>query len=342
MSPILEKVHPDLIMRAPSPDSDPTEASGEHAISDVAAQIFETPALPLSVVLRILKHCLVFENQVIHAVSRLDPHQPPAQVPFNRLQKECFHHRLVVGQAGVSIVAAANPNRMLAPLLVCRAWHLLGSHLFYGENTNTAASRRTSVVAWLSQAVRLKTLGVYLSESDPNQARRKHEPRGGDAGVDHIYCLRGLEGVTFWDFDKWLSGGNKQHPVRDFLFVVDVNSAVRRPKTREDEELSQLRNLALVLEGFEPSEAMWDMLTAFFERKKAVSEGDGDPSDHATKNDSRGDAGTESAHGSDVGRVGVEARPRPGRSTSRHHVCSEDMEEAFARWHAEEVLKERA
>lgn len=84
-------------------------------------------------------------------------------------------------------------------------------------------------------------------------------------GLDYIQCLRGLKSVEFWDFAKWLEMGarGKYYLVRDFTFIMDVNNAVRRPKTDHESYLSQLRNLAPLLPGHEAQEEDWQILEKF-------------------------------------------------------------------------------
>lgn len=90
--------------------------------------------LPPGLQLRILYHALVFRDDVVHAISRLDPHAAPAEVPRNVSGAASFLHRLHVGREPVSLTHAARPGDVLAPLLACREWLVWGCHLFYGLN----------------------------------------------------------------------------------------------------------------------------------------------------------------------------------------------------------------
>ncbi|KAH6982079.1 hypothetical protein BKA56DRAFT_616176 [Ilyonectria sp. MPI-CAGE-AT-0026] len=105
--------------------------------------------------------------------------------------------------------------------------------------------------------------------------RRKHEPRGiirymtertteqpnyrrfrslrNLQGLDYIHMLRGMELVTFLDYDLWIERRTKT-PVRDHTFVVDVNNAVRRPKAAEDLRLSRFGYLAPLLDHYRACE----------------------------------------------------------------------------------------
>ncbi|KAF4339403.1 hypothetical protein FBEOM_6688 [Fusarium beomiforme] len=134
-------------------------------------------------------------------------------------------------------------------------------------------SRRTLDLAYLPEACRLKSVAIHLPESSKEYMRRKHEAphiveflaektKGQPnfrrfralrnlQGVDYLYCLRGIQELTFWDYDKWRTYGTKM-PVRDWTFVRDINEVVRREKTADDEHFSQLRYLAPVMEGCRP------------------------------------------------------------------------------------------
>lgn len=105
--------------------------------------------------------------------------------------------------------------------------------------------------------------------------RRKHEPRGivrymaektteqpnyrrfrslrTLQGLDYIHMLRGMEMVTFLDYDQWIERKTKT-PVRDFTFVMDVNNAVRRPKVAEDLRLSRFGYLAPLVDRYRACE----------------------------------------------------------------------------------------
>jgi hypothetical protein len=80
-------------------------------------------------------------------------------------------------------------------------------------------------------------------------------------GLDYLHCLRGLRGVTFWDYDKWCAKVGKV-AVRDWSFIQDVNNSVRRDKLPEDEHFSNIRNLAPLM-GYKPSVALAATLEAF-------------------------------------------------------------------------------
>lgn len=130
------------------------------------------------------------------------------------------------------------------------------------------ASRRTTPLAYFPEAIRLRDLSIHVRESSSKVLRRKHEPRALVSfmkqktkkqpnsrlhrslrtlqGLDYLHCLRGLDEVSFWDYDVWLQK-EKKRCVRDFTFVSDVNNAVRRPKEGQDRRWSQIENLAPLL-----------------------------------------------------------------------------------------------
>jgi hypothetical protein len=143
-------------------------------------------------------------------------------------------------------------------------------------------SRRTHDLALLTEARRLKSIAIYLPESSESYMRRKHEPphiiahmanktklqpnfRKARAlrtlqGVDYFYCLRGVQEITFWDYDKCTTG--QKVPVRDWTFVRDINESVRREKTHDDAHFSELRYLAPILDGLRPSTNLARILEA--------------------------------------------------------------------------------
>ncbi|KAH7319713.1 hypothetical protein B0I35DRAFT_478038 [Stachybotrys elegans] len=147
------KLHPLLRLRAPygsdlitqddwdnqSDTSDDSSTSGEDS-QDQMERVkapFPWEKLPLEIQVKVLEIVLVFPDEVVHAISRLDPHISPTedQLAHNRDGTVCLLHRFHVGGRSVSLTYATNPQTLLAPLLVCRSWHFLGCHLFYGKNT---------------------------------------------------------------------------------------------------------------------------------------------------------------------------------------------------------------
>ena len=102
--------------------------------------------LPLEVQKRILEHLLIFPGNVVHALSRFDPDCPPypgreppvpdrEELPRNQSGQHALPRRFHIGDGPVSLHYATMPNILLAPLLVCKWWCFLGTHIFYGRNT---------------------------------------------------------------------------------------------------------------------------------------------------------------------------------------------------------------
>ncbi|KAH7175692.1 hypothetical protein EDB81DRAFT_770638 [Dactylonectria macrodidyma] len=77
---------------------------------------------------------LVYEGEPVHAISRLDPYRIPREVPINSSGDQALMHRFHIGKRKVSLSFAANPQALLAPLLVSREWNYIGANLFYSQN----------------------------------------------------------------------------------------------------------------------------------------------------------------------------------------------------------------
>ncbi|EHK23689.1 uncharacterized protein TRIVIDRAFT_63893 [Trichoderma virens Gv29-8] len=367
-SPVLKKIHPDLNLRKPTraelqadllrremPRSSNIPADNTPG-SDMLRSDTPRKQIPGDIQFKILRCLLEFQGKVVHAISRLDPYHPASAVPMNRYQRPSFFHRLHVGRAPVNITFAPNPNVFLAPLLgrfakgiranVQRLQHIeilwIGSqHLTFAINDRGKyTSRRTFSLVWLPEAIRLKTIGVYLPESSEMYMRRNHEPRGINhhmkcksklqpnfrgfrslrtvQGMDYVYCLRGLDQIEFWDFDRWLDTQQRKQPVRDWHFIMDVNNAVRRPKDVKNRSRSQLRNLFPLLNSFIPSEEDWAVLLRGLgsheaegpqgsrpespEAETSIVTGDTSPeSSSDTDSDADSDSDSDSSPGSDSG-----------------------------------------
>ncbi|KAF9768783.1 hypothetical protein IL306_013879 [Fusarium sp. DS 682] len=142
------KTHPHLKLRAPTDEEEAEALKGETEActprSDCGAllpcdeeeiQPFRFRDLPRKVQLKILSYVLVFKGEVIHAISRLDPYYEPSSEHVNCNQRLSLLHRFHIGNEKVSLtLGTIHPQKLLAPLLVCKEWHLLGSTLFYGAN----------------------------------------------------------------------------------------------------------------------------------------------------------------------------------------------------------------
>ncbi|GAO18622.1 hypothetical protein UVI_02062140 [Ustilaginoidea virens] len=136
-------------------------------------------------------------------------------------------------------------------------------------------SRRTQPLMWLPEAIRLKTIKIYLPESSERYRRRRHEPSGVVGfmeritqrqpnyrmyrclrtlqGLDYVYCLRGIKKISFWDYTT------KYH-IRDTTFQLDVETTVKQPKTADDDQRSQVRNLAPLLANYDPPNILWQVM----------------------------------------------------------------------------------
>ena len=128
---------------------------------------------------------------------------------------------------------------------------------------------------WLPEAIRLKTIKIYLPESSERYRRRRHEPSGVVGfmeritqrqpnyrmyrclrtlqGLDYVYCLRGIKKISFWDYTT------KYH-IRDTTFQLDVETTVKQPKTADDDQRSQVRNLAPLLANYDPPNILWQVM----------------------------------------------------------------------------------
>ncbi|KAM0217215.1 hypothetical protein ACHAQD_000132 [Fusarium lateritium] len=237
-------------------------------------QPFRFNDLPDDIQVKILRIVLVFDGEPVHAVSRLDPYYEPDSDHLNCNQQTSLLHRFHIGREQVSLTfGTIHPQKLLAPLL----------RLTYEiDQKHKYTSRRTDDLAPLTEARRLKSIAVYLPESSKQYMRRRHEPphivahmadktelqpnfRKARAlrtlqGVDYFYCLRGVHEITFWDYDKYRTTGQKV-PVRDWTFVRDINESVRREKVREDAHFSELRYLA-PFNGLRPSTNLARILEA--------------------------------------------------------------------------------
>ncbi|CAF3462068.1 unnamed protein product [Fusarium graminearum] len=248
-----------------TPPPIPRDCDSSSSDEEQGFQPFRFQDLPRKIQLKIFRWVLVFEGEAIHAISRLDPYYEPGSMHLNCNRQVSLLHRFHVGREPVSLTfGGIHPQRLLAPLLVCKKWNTMGSHVFYGINTFTIA--------------------VHIPESSKSYMRRKHEPPKiieyleeitrdqpnyrlfrelrSLQGLDYVCCLRGLREVTFWDYDRWLNEEAKM-PVRDWTFVRDINDCVRREKSHNNEHFSQIRYLAPVMKGCRPSIALAARLEAF-------------------------------------------------------------------------------
>ncbi|KAM5367931.1 hypothetical protein ACJA88_011246 [Fusarium oxysporum] len=273
------------------------------------------------IMIKALQYVLVFDDEVVHAISRLDPFFEPKRVDRNCNNKVSLLHRFHIGREKISLTfGTIHPQELLAPLMGrfanrigCKLQHLqhiellwMGSQkLTYRiDQKGKYTSRRTHDLAYLPEACRLKTVAIHLPESSKQYMRRKHEPpqiveflaqktasqpnfRRFRAlrtlqGADYLYCLRGVRKITFFDYDMWRDDGMKM-PVRDWTFVRDINESVRRDKSVYDEHFSQLRYLAPLL-NVQPSVQLAAQLEGFLNPGPQRMDGHGRERDESPAN----------------------------------------------------------
>lgn len=122
-------------------------------------------------------------------------------------------------------------------------------------------------------------------------------------GMDHVYCLRGMEQVVFFDYDVYLNDikgqreeNRSRKPVRDCDFILDINRRVRQCKHHTTRHLSRLEGLAPMVDGYDPSDDEWPVLREQFEvdwdtpvqPSRTVNEPTLPPSDDIVLNQSSG------------------------------------------------------
>ncbi|KAF5644299.1 uncharacterized protein FTJAE_2818 [Fusarium tjaetaba] len=281
------RTHPYLTLCAPPPQEEERVITGEGEVCTPEPYCrrecgqtqedtgpFNFDILPTQdrqkIITKILRHALIFDGDIIHAISRLDPYFEPASPNRNCNGKISLLHRFHIGRQRVSLTfGTIHPQKLLAPLLYIELLWMGSQKLTYMiDQKGKYVSRRTHDLAYLPEACRLKTVAIHLPESSRQYMRRKHEPpqivrflaqktrnqpnfRRFRAlrtlqGVDYLYCLRGVREMTFFDYDESRRQPPKM-PVRDWTFVRDINESVRREKSANDEHFSQLRYLAPLL-----------------------------------------------------------------------------------------------
>ncbi|KAM6534897.1 hypothetical protein FALCPG4_004516 [Fusarium falciforme] len=311
------KTHPGLKLRRPNEEEDkeeddeeelPDPGSGRGPPPNRPSPLGQPPPpggprrsslerLDIEVQIKIFSYLFVFERELVHVISRLDPYREANEVPRDCNGRVALLRRFHIGQESVSLTfGTIKPQELLAPLLVSKHFNYLGASLFYGANTfafssigerdekGRYTSRRTHPLALFSEVHRLKSISIYTPESSKGYMRRKHEPphiveymaekTAGQPnyrrfralrtiqGLDYLHTLRGLNGITFWDYDKWRDLGLKL-PVRDWTFVRDLNNTVRRAKAEEAMELCRLRKLAPFVIGYRPRNRIMNEIENF-------------------------------------------------------------------------------
>lgn len=137
MSERPDSIHPRLHFRAATQEERDAEVAGTAQpgapeSDEPVTTVFRS--LPANVQIRILKHLLV-QNDIVHAISRLDADEEPESLPVNCSGKTSLLHRFHVGESDVNLTYATKPQALLAPLLVSKLWNVFGTAMFYGENT---------------------------------------------------------------------------------------------------------------------------------------------------------------------------------------------------------------
>lgn len=147
------KLHPDLNLRAPTTAEKACQAQRTIARRNRNSAATATKVkpvtmglipgnnaawfndLPIGILIRILKCVLLFRDVPIHVISRLDPFYQPHTVPSTASGSPTYIRKFHIGTDPVSLSFAPRASILLAPLLVCRRWHYVGSTIFYGDNT---------------------------------------------------------------------------------------------------------------------------------------------------------------------------------------------------------------
>ncbi|KAF4946116.1 hypothetical protein FSARC_14266 [Fusarium sarcochroum] len=140
------KTHPHLKLRPPTAEEELRAIGGEGCSpqpdqqckgpkSDESICPFRFEYLPGKIQLKILRYALVFGGEVVHPISRLDPYYEPSSIHTNCNGELSLIHRFHIGKEEVSLTfGVIHPQRLLAPLQVCKQWNLIGTTFFYGAN----------------------------------------------------------------------------------------------------------------------------------------------------------------------------------------------------------------
>ncbi|KAK0640858.1 hypothetical protein B0T16DRAFT_461000 [Cercophora newfieldiana] len=162
-------------------------------------------------------------------------------------------------------------------------------------------SLRTHALRWLQECRRLRTLVVHINEQAKSYMRRGYESvetirymvakTNGQGnvrmsrslrtvqGIDHIYQLRGLAWVRFYDLEQaQRSGDGERYRVRDWSFEDDIRNVCTMEKVPTRKNLSELENLKKLVPDPEnlpqdpedippvwtPSDELWDTVKGFY------------------------------------------------------------------------------
>lgn len=143
MSPKIFLIHPGFKLQTPTGFEAARAQHRAETFAPPEAEIqSQLPRLPPDVQIRILRHLLVFGEQKIHVLSRLDSSQPESweDIPKDSAGTPRFFNRFHIGGGTTSVIWALDPQHVLSALSVCKLWHVWGCHLFYGLNTFTFSS----------------------------------------------------------------------------------------------------------------------------------------------------------------------------------------------------------
>ena len=153
--------------------------------------------------------------------------------------------------------------------------YLTAEHTFRPNQNNRQIgnwdSVRTRPFASFLRLRRLRTLSIFLNESDPLYERRQYESADAKArllgrtaqqpnfrknrsfrtmhGIDYVYALRGLDWVRLYDFyamNRDVAQVPALRPIRDVSFVADVNRTVTMQKSADEARVCELQNLPLL------------------------------------------------------------------------------------------------
>ncbi|KAB5566402.1 hypothetical protein GE09DRAFT_1218664 [Coniochaeta sp. 2T2.1] len=160
--------------------------------------------------------------------------------------------------------------------------YLTAAHTFStnkeGKQVENWDSVRARPLTLLLKLPRLRTLAIFLAESDPRYQRRKYESPEVKAklvaattdqpnfrqnrslrtlqGADCLHLLRGLEWVKVYDLTLMVRDVNpipELRPIRDQSFLADITNSVTTPKSAKDAEASRLETLPPLFPPWAPS-----------------------------------------------------------------------------------------
>ncbi|KAK0617039.1 hypothetical protein B0T14DRAFT_435729, partial [Immersiella caudata] len=155
-------------------------------------------------------------------------------------------------------------------------------------------SQRTHALIWLQECRRLRTLVVHINEQGKSYMRRKFESK--DAidymaaktngqpnqriyralrnvqGMDHIYQLRGMTWIRFYDLEQaQRSGDGERFKVRDWSFIDDLHNVCTMEKVHVRKRLSELKMLKPLVPDPEdfppnwtPTDDDWELVGSFY------------------------------------------------------------------------------